>query len=252
MQQNCVKKRQRTVPAIERNSGLGGILLQLVICTCSKCISTHKASLPILLEVMVCQFGTCCCFTRTLQAHKHDDVWLSLNWLMSLHTWIHKLKITTHFNYCWKTVSPRKKSEDIFHETHITHQTATINNKKKWHFVQLSSVMQSACVRQQCGAKFKMVHVSTAVYAYSPGQWTEQCGLLIYPSGGLNVIITRLFPVGLHKEHYICQKSWKFGRFVGLNHNENSNSSSCIADQGMYAAKISAGLWMEPTDSCKD
>jgi hypothetical protein len=35
------KKEQLTVPSIERNSGFGGILLQLIISTCSKCVCTY-------------------------------------------------------------------------------------------------------------------------------------------------------------------------------------------------------------------
>jgi hypothetical protein len=35
------KKEQLTVPSIEWNSGFGGILLQLIISTCSKCVCTY-------------------------------------------------------------------------------------------------------------------------------------------------------------------------------------------------------------------
>jgi len=45
--------------------------------------------------------------------------------------------------------------------------------KKVMFFVQLRNVLQSACVRQQCGANFNMVNMSAALYVYTPGQWIE-------------------------------------------------------------------------------
>jgi hypothetical protein len=142
-------------------------------------------------------------------------------------------KLLTHFNYCSKTECPRKKSEDIVHETNKTH-----HREQQWTAKQVM-----ICSTKQCNAKCMY---ETTVWGYLPFQhcacqYQLYCTSMFQVSGlkdvgssatikGPQINITWLFAVGSHKGHHICQMSWQSGRSAGQNHNDNSNSGSCIAD----------------------
>lgn len=82
----------KTIPSVERNSGLCSILLQLIISPSTEGIRTNKASLPTFFHIVVRQFSTSRCFSGTLKADKHNHICLSFNRLISFYSGVDKLE----------------------------------------------------------------------------------------------------------------------------------------------------------------
>lgn len=84
----------------------------------------------------------------------------------------------------WKYISWNKQN---------TSQIATINGKKKVMFCSTKKCTAKCMCQAASGINFNMMHRSTALYVCTPGQWIEWCGLIIYPSRGLNLILLDFF-----------------------------------------------------------
>ena len=70
--------------AEEGTLDLGGIHLELLESTSSESVCADETYAPALFHVMICEFGTSCCFTRSLQTDEHDNVGLALLELIGL------------------------------------------------------------------------------------------------------------------------------------------------------------------------
>ena len=81
------------LPAIEGDPRLSGVLLQLIVSSCSEGIGAHETRAPALLHVVVGHLGAGGGLSRTLQTDEHDDIGFALDRCEWLNARIHQLRM---------------------------------------------------------------------------------------------------------------------------------------------------------------